>query len=181
MYASRKNTWFWSYVWITGSGWVELHRSRRSRDVCSPGSLLVLCGNTQIHSLPLPWREAPRRVVLEEVCSSVWGTSVTSDSFLNVWMGVSQFGPQGKGDTGDEWKDSLQSSCECGGGSGDTADIMKERLCHTTDIIFRQQRCCLTSWLLISPNIISDLKEGHRNQNQVTNRTILLRSNDWCP
>ena len=54
------------------------------------------------HSLPLPWREAPRRIVLEEVCNSVWGTSVTSDSFLNVRMGVSQFGPQGKGDTGDE-------------------------------------------------------------------------------
>ena len=33
----------------------------------------------------------------------------------------------------------------------------------------------------VSPNIVSDLKEEHKNQNQVTNRTILLRSNDWCP
>ena len=32
----------------------------------------------------------------------------------------------------------------------------------------------------VSPNIVSDLKEGHKNQ-KVTNRTILLRSNDWCP
>ena len=29
MWTSRKNTWFSSYVWITGSGWVELHRRRQ--------------------------------------------------------------------------------------------------------------------------------------------------------
>ena len=130
--------------------------------------------------IALPWREAPRRVVLEEVHNSVWGTQVTSDSFLNGRMGVSQFGPQGKGDTGNAQRDSLQRSCACGGSSGNTADIRRELLCHTADTIFRQQRCRLTSRSLISPNITSDLKEGHKIQNQVTNRTVLLKSNDWC-